>query len=59
MIEASQRLNGPFRIVQGIPIPKLLVGDVSYTQTPQMLISFLGSQLPIVLDKFNFKHSSI
>ena len=59
MIEVGQRLNGPFRIIQGVPIPKLLVGDISYTQTPQMLISFLGSQLPIVLNKFNFKHNSI
>ena len=58
MIEAHQRFNSPYRIIQGVPIQKLLIDDVGYTQTPQMLIPFRASPLPTVLDKFNLKHRS-
>ena len=46
MIEVSHKLNGPDRIIQGISIQELLIGDASYTHTPQMLIPFSRSQLP-------------
>ena len=59
MIQTHQRLNGPYRIIQRIPIPQLLISDAGYIQILQMLIPFLDSQLPTILNKFNFKHNSI
>ena len=57
-IDRGQCLNGPMRLIQGIPIPELLIGNAGYTQETYMLIPLPGYKLDPMSDQFNFKHSS-
>ena len=57
-IDRGQCLNGHVRLIQGIPIHELLIGDAGYTQETYMLIPLPGYKLDPMSDQFNFKHSS-
>jgi hypothetical protein len=57
-IDRGDCLNGPSRLIQGIPIPELLIGDAGYTQDTYMLLPLPGYRLAPMFDQYNFKHSS-
>ena len=57
-IDREQCLNEPTRLIQGISIPELLIGDAGYTQETYMLIPIPCYNLDPMSDQFNFKHSS-
>jgi hypothetical protein len=57
-VDEGRRLNGPSRIIQGVSIPELIIGDAGYTQSVWMLTPLPGHRLAPMYDQYNFKHSS-
>ena len=57
-IDRGECLNGPTRLIQGIPIPKLLIGDAGYTNDTYILIPLPGYRLAPMFDQYNFKYNS-
>ena len=57
-VDRDDRLNGRPRVIGGVPIPELLIGDAGFAQSSWMLIPIPGYNLALMFEQFNFKHSS-
>ncbi|KAK9820827.1 hypothetical protein WJX74_010239 [Apatococcus lobatus] len=51
-------LPGLLAEVDGQLVKPYIIGDPGYALSPQVMIPYPGSQLPVVKDKFNYYHSS-